>query len=148
MRYYLNIGTNLGDRRHNLMLAIAALSAGTGGCQVSSVMESQPWGFDSPHAFLNVGVAIDTALAPMQVLGWIHDIERQLGSASHRDAAGGYVDRLVDIDIVYAEALAPDGRWQRVGVDSRELTIPHSHLMERDFFLQPLRQLHPATFTL
>ena len=42
MRYYLNIGTNLGDRHDNLRRAIAALTGGTGNCTVSPVVESEP----------------------------------------------------------------------------------------------------------
>lgn len=152
MKYYLNIGTNLGDRHSNLMRAIALLSAGTGGCQVSSIVQSRAWGFDSPHDFLNVGVALTTSKTARQVLDWIHGIEAQLGSPCHRDAAGHYIDRLVDIDIVYIEqdtAAAAHGRhsrWQQVTIDEPGLTVPHPHHMERPFFLTPLRQLRPATF--
>lgn len=53
MRYYLNIGTNLGDRHDNLWRAIAALTGGTGNCTVSPVVESEPWGFESENRFLN-----------------------------------------------------------------------------------------------
>ena len=120
MRYYLNIGTNLGDRTANLRRAIAALSAGTGGCSVSRVVESEPWGFDSQNAFLNVGVAIDTTMQPIEVLDWLHDIEHRLGSASHRDADGNYVDRLVDIDIMAIDQW--DGKqWQALTVDHPRL---------------------------
>ena len=98
--YYLNIGSNLGDARTNLLRAIVALSAGTGGCGVTRMMESEPWGFESPHRFVNVGVVVRSAMEPHNMLYWLHDIERRLGSAAHRDAQGGYVDRLVDIDIM------------------------------------------------
>lgn len=151
MKYYLNIGTNLGDRHSNLMRAIALLSAGTGGCQVSSVVQSHPWGFDSPHDFLNVGVALTTSKTARQVLDWIHGIESQLGSPRHRDAAGHYIDRLVDIDIVYIEQDVAAGdtcrhNWRQVTIAEPGLTVPHPHLMERPFFLTPLRELRPATF--
>ena len=148
MRYYLNIGTNLGDRTANLRRAIAALSAGTGGCSVSRVVESEPWGFDSQNAFLNVGVAIDTTMQPLEVLDWLHDIEHRLGSASHRDADGNYVDRLVDIDIMAINQW--DGKqWQAVTVDHPRLQVPHPHLHDREFFLQPahqLKKMHNAHF--
>ena len=132
--YYLNIGTNLGDRIANLRRAIVALSAGTGGCGVSSVVTSEPWGFDSPHRFVNVGVMLRSALEPLDMLQWLHDIERRLGSAAHRDAQGGYVDRLVDIDIMAIDNLV---------IDTPELTVPHRHLMDRDFFYLLMRQLNP-----
>ena len=137
MRYYLNIGTNLGDRKANLMHAIAALSAGTGGCMVSQMIESEPWGFDSPNRFLNVGVAVDSDLDPHAMLDWLHDIERRLGSASHRKADGSYADRLVDIDIMAID----DAEGRPVVVDSARLQVPHRHLYDRDFFLIPYREL-------
>ena len=90
MRYYLNIGTNLGNRLENLHRAMAALSAGCGGCMASHIMQSEPWGFESQHQFLNVGVAIDTTMAPHDVLDWLHHIERHLGSASHRDGCSSW----------------------------------------------------------
>ena len=132
--YYLNIGSNLGDARANLRRAIAALSAGTGGCAVTRTMESEPWGFDSPHRFVNVGVMLRSALEPLDMLQWLHDIEHRLGSAAHRDARGGYVDRLVDIDIMAIDDLV---------IDTPELTVPHRHLMDRDFFYLLMRQLNP-----
>ncbi len=137
MRYYLNIGTNLGDRKANLLHAIAALSAGTGGCMVSQMMESEPWGFDSPNRFLNVGVALDSDLEPHAMLDWLHDIEHRLGSASHRNADGSYADRLVDIDIMAID----DGQGRPVVIDSERLQVPHRHLNDRDFFLIPYREL-------
>lgn len=137
MRYYLNIGTNLGDRHDNLRRAIQALTGGTGDCMVSPVVESEPWGFASDNRFLNVGLALDSDLEPLAMLERIHDIERQLGSASHRDAHGGYVDRLVDIDIMAID----DAEGHPVTIDLPTLQVPHPHLHDRDFFLKPYQWL-------
>ena len=70
----------------------------------------------------------------MEMLDRIHDIERRLGSASHRDADGGYIDRLVDIDFVAIDDMV---------IDTPTLQVPHAHLHERDFFLIPMMQLAP-----
>lgn len=134
MIYYLNIGSNIGDRRDNLYRAVVALAAGTGGCAVSSIVESEPWGFESDNRFMNLGVSLDSALEPHEMLDRIHDIERRLGSASHRDEQGGYIDRLVDIDIVAIDDLV---------IDTPTLQVPHPHLPDRDFFLRPMTQLAP-----
>ena len=137
MRYYLNIGTNLGDRHDNLRRAIAALTGGTGNCTVSPVVESEPWGFESENRFLNVGIALDSDLEPLVMLDRIHDIERSLGSAAHRDAQGGYIDRLVDIDIMAID----DSQGNSVTIDLPTLQVPHPHLYDRDFFIGPYRWL-------
>ena len=135
MNYYLNIGSNIGDRRDNLYRAVVALAACTGGdCAVSPIVESEPWGFESDNRFMNLGVCLQSTMSPWQMLERIHEIERELGSASHRDAQGGYVDRLVAIDIVAIDDLV---------IDSPSLQVPHRHLPERDFFLIPMQHLAP-----
>ena len=134
MNYYLNIGSNIGQRRDNLYRAVVALAAGTGGCAVSSIVESEPWGFESDNHFLNLGVSVSSDLEPQQMLDRIHEIERRLGSDSHRDEQGGYIDRLVDIDIVAVDDMV---------IDTPTLQVPHPHLAERDFFLRPMMQLAP-----
>jgi 2-amino-4-hydroxy-6-hydroxymethyldihydropteridine diphosphokinase len=134
MNYYLNIGSNIGDRRDNLYRAVVALSAGTGGCAVSSIVESEPWGFESENRFMNLGVMLESNMAPQDMLDRIHDIEHRLGSTSHRDGQGNYIDRLVDIDIMAIDDLV---------IDTPTLQVPHPHLPERDFFLRPMMQLAP-----
>ena len=135
MVYYLNIGSNIGNRRDNLYRAVVALAAATGGCAVSSIVESDPWGFDSENRFMNLGVSLVSDIEPHAMLDCLHDIERRLGSAVHRNDQGGYIDRLVDIDIV-----AIDDQI----IDTPTLQVPHPHLPERDFFLRPMMQLAPC----
>ena len=134
MDYYLNIGSNTGNRRDNLYRAVAFLVAGTSGGAVSSIVESEPWGFESDNRFLNLGVKLSSDIEPQQMLERIHDIERRLGSAAHRDADGGYIDRLVDIDIVAIDDMV---------IDTPTLQVPHPHLPDRDFFLKPMLHLAP-----
>ena len=110
------------------------LVAGTNGGAVSSIVESEPWGFESDNRFLNLGVKFFSDLLPMEMLDRIHDIEHRLGSASHRDDHGNYIDRLVDIDIVAIDDMV---------IDTPTLKVPHAHLPERDFFLKPMMQLAP-----
>jgi len=134
MIYYLNIGSNMGDRRDNLYRAVAHIAAGTSGCALSRIVESKPWGFDSDNRFLNVGVSLDSAMAPQDMLRRLQSIERRLGSASHRDSHGNYIDRLVDIDIMAIDDMV---------IDTPALHVPHRHLAQRDFFLRPLMELAP-----
>lgn len=134
MKYYLNIGSNMGDRRDNLYRAVVALAAGTGGCAVSAVVESEPWGFESEHGFMNLGVSLSSTMPPQEMLERIHQIEHRLGSAAHRDSQGHYIDRLVDIDIVAIDDMV---------INTPTLQVPHPHLTERDFFLKPMMELAP-----
>lgn len=134
MNYYLNIGSNIGERRDNLYRAVVALTAGTGGSVTSRVVESDPWGFDSENRFMNIGLWLASDLSPHEMLKRIHEIEHRLGSGSHRDENGGYIDRLVDIDIMAIDDMV---------IDSPSLVVPHQHLADRDFFLRPMMELAP-----
>ena len=135
MIYYLNIGTNLGDRHANIAAAVAALEQRTrGAVHVSDAVETPAWGFSSPNDFLNVGVSLKSHIRPLDMLTLLKDIERTMGSSIHRDAAGNYADRIIDIDIVAIDEMV---------VDEPTLQVPHRHLAQREFFLRPMAQLAP-----
>lgn len=134
---HINIGSNLGDSRSMLERAVAeiALRWPQGGLRRSSIVESEPWGYDSPHRYLNIGVEIETEEAPPEVLRALQRIERTICDAPHRDAEGGYIDRAVDIDLIY---------YDDVVMDTPELQLPHPRMHLRPFVLAPLRELAPG----
>ena len=135
MIYYLNIGTNLGDRHANIAAAVAALEQRTrASVRISDAVETPAWGFSSPNDFLNVGVSLKSHIRPLDMLTLLKDIERTMGSSIHRDAAGNYADRIIDIDIVAIDEMV---------VDEPSLQVPHRHLAQREFFLRPMAQLAP-----
>lgn len=135
MKYYLNIGSNLGDKKVNLLNAIEAIEKALAvASQISDVIESEPWGFSSHNSFLNIGLAIESNLEPLKMLSLLQNIERHLGCSSHRNADGSYADRIVDIDII-----AVDENVLR----TPKLTIPHPLMHKRAFVLQPMIQLAP-----
>ena len=136
MIYYLNIGSNLGDREGNLWAADLRLSLDLGLVTArSAIVESEPWGFESDNGFLNRGIAVESRFTPIEALNIIHDIEYELNHGhGHRDADGNYVDRLVDIDIMAIDDLV---------IDLPSLQVPHRHMPRRDFFLKPMAELAP-----
>jgi 2-amino-4-hydroxy-6-hydroxymethyldihydropteridine diphosphokinase len=136
MVYYLNIGSNLGDREGNLWAADLRLSLDLGLVTArSAIVESEPWGFESDNGFLNRGIAVESRFSPIEALNIIHDIEYELNHGhGHRDADGNYVDRLVDIDIMAIDELV---------IDLPSLQVPHRHMPRRDFFLKPMAELAP-----
>lgn len=142
MNYYINIGSNLGDRRMNLSRAVSAIENRFGWFELSHSVESEPWGFESPHKFMNIGMAFISEDSPEEVLKVLQEIERKLSPEPHRNADGSYADRSVDIDIMAAEVFDPaTGQSALVRVATPELTLPHPHLDERPFFLEPFREL-------
>ncbi len=132
---FVNIGSNLGNRRLNLSRAMRAINAEFGDFEMSHAVESAPWGYDSPNTFLNIGIAFSTELTPRKILGRLQEIERSIATGSHRDSNGGYADRVIDIDIVAIDTEV---------IDDDDLKVPHPHLEERRFFLEPMQELAPG----
>ncbi len=134
LTYHFNIGSNLGDRRAMLNAAAAALESMGRRVARSHTVVSPAWGYESDNSFLNMEVVVAIDREPLDVLDSLHEIERSLGSGSHRDASGGYADRLVDIDIVAVDDMI---------IDTPQLCVPHPHLAERYFYLTPLAETSP-----
>ncbi len=132
-RAYINIGTNLGDKEQNIEQAIGFLEHRLGlKCRRSHLIKSHPWGYSSENDFLNIGVSVDTSIEPLELLHLLKGIERDMHSESHRNSTGGYADRLIDLDIMDIDG---------VKIESEQLSIPHPHLWERDFFYIPYKEL-------
>ena len=132
MIYYINIGSNLGNRQQNIANALKAIGQRFGHIEISNMVESEPWGFDSTNLFVNVGVAFDSEDEPEDVLRALQRIEKEISPASHRNADGSYADRIIDIDIMEAEG---------VEIHTPILELPHPRLADRPFFMQPLLEL-------
>jgi len=128
---YLSTGTNLGDREQNLNNALAALSEGIAVSAVSSIYETEPWGYADQPAFLNQVVGGATPLSPQQLKSFIKQIESGLG----RTPTFQYGPRLIDIDILSHGNLV---------LDEPDLVIPHPRIAERAFVLVPLAEIAPA----
>ena len=131
---YLSLGSNLADRTDNLHRAIRLLGERVGTVQrVSSFIETEPWGFESEHPFLNAACLVLTTLSPMQCLEATQKIERELGR--RRKSRGGvYHDRPIDIDLLMYDDLT---------MSTPRLTLPHPKMRERDFVMIPLREILP-----
>ena len=134
MKVYLGIGTNLGDRKANLMRAVEHINEQAGHVLAcSSFIETEPWGFSSDNSFLNAVVEIDTQYTPHELLHITQEIEREMGR-THKSVDGNYSDRIIDIDILL---------YEDVVVDDEELTIPHPLMWQRSFVYEPLWEIAP-----
>lgn len=136
MKYYLNIGSNIGDRRANIECAVAMIRESLCSEVVqSAIFESEPWGYESPNRFFNVGVLIDADEEPENVLEALHAIEVAMGSGEHRNADGTYADRVVDIDVIAVDEME---------IDIATLTVPHPRMEQREFVLVPMAEIAPS----
>lgn len=131
---YVNIGSNLGNKKAIIEKAIDKIGEIFGFYCKSEFVESEPWGFDSANSFFNIGVAFKSEKEPEKILNILQNLEKEISGVAHRDKFGKYKDREVDIDIMAID---------EIRYDSEILTIPHPHLLERSFFIGPLLELAP-----
>lgn len=133
-RLFLSLGSNLGDKKENLMRTIEKLSSALGTpAAVSSIIETEPWGFTSANSFFNCVAAFDTPLSPTEILHITQETEREMGRTS-KSVNGEYKDRIIDIDILlYGDET----------INTENLTIPHPLMHKRLFVLEPLAQIAP-----
>ena len=128
----MSLGANLGDRKGNIKLAIKQISELIGPVvRQSALIETAPWGFNSANTFINAAVCSETSLSPREVLQATQGIERALGRTT-KSIDGQYHDRLIDIDILLYDDLH---------VNEPSLVIPHPHMNERQFVMQPLSEI-------
>ena len=131
-KVFLGIGTNLGDREACLKSAIECISESIGHVvSISSVYETEPWGFSSDDQFLNMAVEVETSLKPSGLLGRMLMIEARMGRLR---SGTDYSSRLIDLDILlYGNKI----------LNTKSLVIPHPRLHERKFVLVPLCEIAP-----
>ena len=130
---YVALGSNLGDRDAFLRLArerIAALP-GTRVVGASAVEETAPFGAPGQGPYLNQMLAVDTALAPDELLAALQEIEREAGRV--RTVRWGA--RTLDLDIVL---------FGRQRVERPELRVPQPELANRGFWIRQLSELGVA----
>ena len=129
---YLGLGSNLGDREANLLMAVRLIGERVGTVvRQSSFLDTEPWGFESDNRFLNAVILIETEHSPREVLLLTQQIEREMGRKK-KSQASTYHDRPIDIDILLYDDLT---------VDESDLKIPHPLMHERDFVMMPLREI-------
>lgn len=131
MKYFLSLGSNVGDRERNLRRAVNLLKRrAIKILDASSLYETEPVGDKDQPWFINQVVHIESILAPGDLLSLLQSIERYMGrTKSH---PGG--PRLIDLDILLAEDTV---------LGTRNLVIPHPRLQERKFVLVPLNEIEP-----
>ena len=135
---YLGLGSNLGNRETNITRAIELIGERVGlVIRQSSLIETEPWGFESDNKFLNGVILVETTLTPRQLLTVTQKIERELGkrrkhSTRRSQDSSLFRDRPIDIDILLYDDLT---------IDEPDLKIPHPLMQDRDFVMIPLKEI-------
>lgn len=143
---YLSLGSNQGDRRQNIENAVSLLNVElkTPYKAVSTLIETEPWGFESDQKFMNAVVLYQLQMKEgynpeaegLMLLESCKNVEKMLGREQVElyDEQGRriYRDRPIDIDIL----LFGDNH-----IDCEELTVPHKLMYERNFVMIPLNEI-------
>ena len=130
----LLLGSNLGDRKKNILDAVRMLENTVGQIvRKSEIIETKPVEFCSFNYFLNFALLINTGLSPIRLLEAVKKIEHKMGRNEDSSASGYYMDRVIDIDII---------RYSDIVFTCRTLMIPHKkHIEERDFSKHIIEQI-------
>jgi 2-amino-4-hydroxy-6-hydroxymethyldihydropteridine diphosphokinase len=129
---FLGLGSNLGDRRKNILDAALRLKdKGVDPVKLSSMIETAPVGGPPQGLFINAVLKARTCLTPPELLRVVLAVEAGLGRV--RTVRNG--PRQIDIDI-----LLYDDRK----INSPTLVIPHPRMHERDFVMRPFREVKNA----
>ncbi|HLB03719.1 MAG TPA: 2-amino-4-hydroxy-6-hydroxymethyldihydropteridine diphosphokinase [Gaiellaceae bacterium] len=131
-RAYVGLGSNLGERERMLRDALDLLAQvpGIELIAVSSFSETDPVGYLDQPRFVNAAAALETTLAPRELLAELLAVERRLGRT--REGQLRFGPRTIDLDLLLYEDEV---------VDEHGLTVPHARLHERRFVLEPLAEL-------
>jgi 2-amino-4-hydroxy-6-hydroxymethyldihydropteridine diphosphokinase len=134
---YIALGTNVGDREHNLREALRLLAAaGIHIVKISSIYETEPVDYLAQAWFLNAVLEAQTDLPAVDLLHKLCAIESAMGSK--KPFAKG--PRLIDLDILL---------YGNDAIATPELQVPHPRMLERRFVLVPLAEIasnlrHPS----
>jgi ribosomal-protein-alanine N-acetyltransferase len=131
---YLSLGSNLGDRQKNLETALSQIAE----CEGVQILKCSAWLENpaieeaGPNPFLNGVIKISVNLSPIELLKELQRIELSIDCT--RAERGRKSARIIDIDILL---------FDRLKLDSAELTIPHPRMFSRNFVLKPLDEIEP-----
>ncbi len=130
---FLGLGSNVGDRRAHLQVAITELGArGVDVLASSSVYETEPVGeVLDQRQFFNACLRVRTALAAEALLAVAKGVERELGRTPGGVRHG---PRRIDVDLLLLGDLV---------LRTPHLELPHPEVCSRRFVLVPLLELDP-----
>lgn len=130
---FIGIGSNKGNRTQSCLDAIRACASWNRGVliRISSLYESEPWGYAAQEHFINCVIKIKTGEDALGLLAFMQETERRLGK--QKEFPWG--PRTIDLDLLF---------FNQDIVDEQQLKVPHPFLHQRRFVLEPLCELEPS----
>ncbi len=131
---YIAVGSNLGNKNATIEQALAAIdtSSHTKILRKSTLIETDPVGYDDQDTFINGMVMVTTTLSPKKLIQWLMAIEANL----KRERLVKWGPRTIDLDVIYYDDLV---------TDDMDIVLPHPRMHERAFVLEPLAEIAPYT---
>lgn len=134
---YIGMGGNqasaAGDPAATLVAAAEALAQCGRIAARSSLYSTAPVGYADQPRFVNAVVALETELAPLDLLAALQRIEQAFGRRRVAGLRNG--PRTLDLDLLLYDDLR---------LDEPQLALPHPRLHERAFVLVPLAEIAPT----
>ncbi|MFM1757615.1 MAG: hypothetical protein RL193_192 [Actinomycetota bacterium] len=135
MKAIIALGSNIGESKENLDMALALLREATEVTKISSYYITKPVGYEAQPDFVNAVCIIETELPALELLNMLHGIEKAMG----RERTIKWGPRIIDLDIIqYGSVLS----------SAEELTLPHPRAHERKFVLEPWHEIEPDAILL
>jgi len=130
---YIGLGSNIEPRKEYLDRAIEKLSNHDSIhiCNISSIYETPPVGYENQDSFLNMVIKIETSLKNVELLEVCQSIEAGLDRV--RTIENG--PRTIDLDILL---------YNHEYRELERLILPHPRMKERAFVLVPLNEIAPG----
>ena len=131
-RVYLSLGSNIGNKRKNLLEAIRKIGEleNTEVVKSSTILETEPFGYLEQDNILNTCLEVKTLMTAQEFLKEILQIELDMGRV--REIKWG--PRIIDIDILF---------YDKEIIEEDNLAVPHPWICEREFVLDPLSEIAP-----
>ena len=127
---FLGLGSNLGSREEHLRDGVELLARSLTVHEISSVYETEPWGYTEQPFFLNIVCRAETSMSAEELLLCCQWVEQTVG----RGPTFRYGPRVLDVDILaYGDQV----------IATPTLVVPHTRLAKRAFVLVPLAEIAP-----
>ena len=133
-RVYVGIGSNI-DRDVNIRKGVAAIREKFGNLDLSSVYESEAYGFKGDN-FYNLVAGFETNMAVDKLTALLREVEYKFGRRRHEKR---FLSRTLDIDLLlYGDLVQHDDEYD----------LPREDIVRYSFVLCPLaeiagQELHP-----
>lgn len=130
----LALGSNLGDKRQNIAIALDKIEERIGRItSLSALYDTLPEGFYSEQNFVNCVCEVGSNINILTLFSITQDIEKEMGRTK-KSVNNQYADRIIDIDLILVGDLI---------IQTPDLIIPHPLFHTRDFVLKPLCEIAP-----